>query len=89
MTVATETVIDPVLDDEHERFTHIVLEVWKLHDSDEIVPLGNSVVEGQVFGTTVTALCGRTWIPGRNPQRYPLCAECRDIAAERGWQVPA
>lgn len=74
-------------DGDRERFTHIVLEGFKL-DRDEFVSTGHSVVDGMVNATPVKALCGKTWVPGRDPAKYPVCPTCREIAASRGWKVP-
>jgi hypothetical protein len=74
--VESEVVQDTV-DGDHDRMTHIVLE-----------HAGNSVVEGMVNQTPVRALCGKRWVPGRNPARYPLCPTCREIAASMGWRIP-
>ncbi len=52
------------------------------------VRLGNSVVEGMVNATPVRALCGKQWVPGRDPQKYPLCPSCVDIARSLGWSLP-
>lgn len=79
---------DPILDGDHERMTHIVLEGYH-PDEGEFVSTGPSVVEGMVNGTPVKALCGKIWVPGRDPKRYPLCPTCREIAEGMGWQVPA
>lgn len=79
---------DPALDGDHERMTHIVLEGVKVSE-DDFVAAGPSVVEGMVNGTAVKALCGKIWVPGRDPKRYPLCPTCKDIAEARGWRVPA
>lgn len=79
---------DPQLDGDHERMTHIVLEGVKVGEED-FVSMGNSVVEGMVNGTAVKALCGKVWVPGRDPKRYPLCPTCKDIAESMGWKVPA
>ena len=79
---------DPQLDGDHERMTHIVLEGFKPEKGD-YVAAGTSVVEGMVNGTAVKALCGKIWVPGRDPQRYPICPTCREIAEGRGWKVPA
>ena len=68
--------------------THIVLEGVK-RDDGEFVSAGPSVVEGMVNGTAVRALCGKVWVPGRNPHRYPLCLTCKDIAESMGWKIPA
>ena len=79
---------DPLLDGDHERMTHIVLEGYKPEDG-EFVSTGPSVVEGIVNGTPVRALCGKVWVPGRDPRRYPVCPTCREIAEGMGWRVPA
>jgi hypothetical protein len=52
-------------DGDHERFAHYV-------DKDKIV-------ESAVTGTPVVALCGKVWVPSRDPQRYPVCPTCREI----------
>ncbi|MDE3065303.1 MAG: DUF3039 domain-containing protein [Acidobacteriota bacterium] len=41
-----------------------------------------------VNATPVRALCGKVWVPGRDPSRYPLCPTCREIAAALGWSLP-
>ena len=73
---------------DHERFKHLVLEGYTPKDG-EFVALGNSVVEGMVNATPVRALCGKLWVPGRDPQKYPLCPTCKDIAESIGWSVPS
>jgi hypothetical protein len=42
-----------------------------------------------VTATPVVALCGKTWVPDRDPHRYPLCPTCREIADSLGWRVPS
>lgn len=79
---------DPMLDGDHERMSHIVLEGWTPKKGD-FVAAGPSVVEGMVNGTAVKALCGKIWVPGRDPKRYQLCPTCKEIAEARGWKVPA
>ena len=79
---------DPALDGDHERMAHIVLEGVTTQEG-EFVPAGNSVVEGMVNGTAVKALCGKIWVPGRDPKKYPLCPTCKDIAESMGWKVPS
>jgi hypothetical protein len=37
------------------------------------------VTEGYVMGTPVLALCGKVFIPYRDPLKYPVCKECEDI----------
>ena len=79
---------DPALDGDHERMAHIVLE-GVTSDDGEFVSAGPSVVEGIVNGTAVRALCGKVWVPSRDPKRYPMCPTCREIAESRGWAVPS
>jgi hypothetical protein len=80
---------DEVLDEgDHERMTHIVLEGYTPEEGD-YVSVGTNVVEGMVNGTPVKALCGKVWVPGRDPRRYPICPTCKEIAAGMGWSIPA
>lgn len=34
------------------------------------------VLEARIYGTPVTALCGVSWVPSRDPMKLPLCKEC-------------
>jgi hypothetical protein len=78
----------PALDEgDHERFTHIVLEGYTPKKGD-FVALGNSVVEGMINATPVRALCGKQWVPGRDPKKYPVCPTCKEVAEKMGWSVP-
>lgn len=57
---------DLSLDDgDHERFAHYVRK-------DEIT-------RSAVTGKPVTALCGKKWVPSRDPERFPVCPECKSI----------
>ena len=65
-TTDTETIVKPTVDDgDHDRFSHYV-------KKDEILP---STIEG----TPVKALCGKVWVPTRDPKRYPVCPTCKEI----------
>ncbi len=63
----TVPVEDPVEPGDHERFSHYV-EKEKL-------------TEAMVLGTPVVALCGKVWVPSRDPERFPVCPECKDTWA--------
>ncbi len=78
----------PDVDGDHERMARIVLEGMDQEDG-EFVPAGPTVVEGVVMGTPVKALCGKIWVPSRDPKRYPVCPTCKEIAEQMGWSVPA
>lgn len=54
-------------DGDHERFAHYVEKA--------------KIVESAVTGTPVKALCGKVWIPHRDPSRFPVCPECQAIHA--------
>ena len=50
---------------DHERFSHYVPK--------------DKHTEAMVKGTPVVALCGKVWVPSRDPQRFPVCPDCKDI----------
>ena len=61
-----QTRIDPkVSDGDHERFAHYVKK--------------SEIVRSNVEGVEVEALCGKRWIPNRDPNRYPVCPTCKEI----------
>ncbi|PVE17899.1 MULTISPECIES: DUF3039 domain-containing protein [Arthrobacter] len=37
------------------------------------------IMESALSGDPVIALCGKVWTPGRDPQKFPVCPECKDI----------
>ena len=87
-TTVAPTRPDAALDEgDHERMTHLVLEGFR-RKRGKFLPLGTNVVESMVTGTPVRALCGKVWVPNRDPSHYPLCPTCREIAEARGWKVP-
>lgn len=50
---------------DHERFSHFVRK--------------EKIVESAVTGEPVIALCGKVWVPSRDPQKYPVCPDCQAI----------
>jgi hypothetical protein len=68
MTEAFPTKSEPRLadgDGSHDRFAHYVRRA--------------DIVRSNVEGMPVVALCGKKWIPNRDPDRYPICPACREI----------
>ena len=62
----TETVVEPTVDDgDHDRFAHFARKT--------------DIVKSAVTGKPIVALCGKVWVPNRNPDRYPVCPTCREI----------
>jgi hypothetical protein len=50
---------------DHERFSHYV-------DKSKLT-------EAYVVGTPVIALCGKVWVPSRDPSKFPICPECKRL----------
>lgn len=50
---------------DHERFAHYVQK--------------DKIVESAVMGAPVVALCGKVWIPNRDPGKFPVCPQCKAI----------
>ena len=80
--VIVETNLAPYEDDgsNSENFTHIInppnnTHIWRPGMSSQDV-----VDVARFRGLTVTALCGKTWVPKRNPEKHPACDTCMDVA---------
>lgn len=50
---------------DHERYAHYVQK--------------DKIMESALTGNPVIALCGKVWIPGRDPQKFPVCPDCKKI----------
>jgi hypothetical protein len=50
---------------DHDRFAHYVRK--------------EKIVESAVMGSAVRALCGKVWVPGRDPSKYPVCPDCLKV----------
>lgn len=50
---------------DHERFAHYVRK--------------EKILESAMSGDPVKALCGKIWVPGRDPDRFPVCPTCKEI----------
>lgn len=37
------------------------------------------IIAGGLDGIEITALCGRKFRPRRNPEKYPVCPDCKEI----------
>ncbi|MDO5699241.1 MAG: DUF3039 domain-containing protein [Dermatophilus congolensis] len=63
---STSTDTDYRLDEgDHERFAHYVRK--------------EKIMESALSGEPVVALCGKVWVPGRDPNRFPVCPMCKEI----------
>ena len=54
-------------DGDQDRFSHYVPK--------------DKLMAAMVNGTPVVALCGKVWVPSRNPDKFPVCPECKEIWA--------
>ena len=63
MLLDRETVEQPVEPGDHERFAHYVRK--------------EKILESALSGESVVALCGKVWVPSRDPERFPVCPECK------------
>ncbi|MEJ6543725.1 DUF3039 domain-containing protein [Brachybacterium paraconglomeratum] len=52
-------------DGDHDRFAHYVRK--------------DKITQAALGGSPVIALCGKVWVPGRDPEKYPVCPECKEI----------
>jgi hypothetical protein len=50
---------------DHERFSHYVKK--------------DRIIESAVMGSAVVALCGKVWVPNRDPEKFPVCPDCKKI----------
>jgi hypothetical protein len=49
---------------DHDRFKHYVPK--------------DQLTDAHVFGTPLTALCGKKWVPSADPDRFPICPACKE-----------
>ncbi len=56
-----------VEDGDHDRFSHYVKK--------------GKILESAVSGKAVRALCGKKWVPTRDPEKFPICPVCKEIFA--------
>lgn len=72
-TTKTVETLDPVIaperpdtdDGDHDRFSHYCKKA--------------DIVRAHVTGEAITALCGKKWVPTRDPSRFPVCPSCKEL----------
>jgi hypothetical protein len=63
----------PVSDDgDHDRFAHYARK--------------DDVTRAYVTGEAIVALCGKKWVPTRDPKGYPICPTCKE-RKDAGWSL--
>ena len=65
--ILIEEDLDSALGDpgDHDRFSHYVKK--------------KKIMPSAIDGTPLEALCGKKWVPSRDPEKYPVCPECKEI----------
>lgn len=53
---------------DHDRYAHWCRKV--------------DITRANITGQPAVALCGKRWVPNRDPDRYPVCPDCRRIYDE-------
>jgi len=66
-------VVDPTEEDEEPEAAHIVTQ--------------RDLIHSQITGQPIRALCGKLWVPKRNPDDYPMCPACVKILNRLGPPV--
>ncbi|MDA8862857.1 DUF3039 domain-containing protein [Pontimonas sp.] len=56
---------EQVEDGDHDRYSHYVKK--------------DKILTSALSGKPVIALCGKVWVPGRDPEKFPVCPTCKDI----------
>lgn len=69
-TLTEERVDTDNSDGDHEKFAHYVKK--------------DTILESAVTGKPVIALCGKVWVPNRDPARFPICPDCQRIYDQLG-----
>jgi hypothetical protein len=64
-TIEREETRELVEPGDAERFAHYVRK--------------EKITESAVTGEPVIALCGKVWVPGRDPKKFPVCPACKEI----------
>jgi hypothetical protein len=64
-TIEREEQLQEVEPGDRERFAHYVRK--------------EKIMESALTGEPVIALCGKVWVPGRDPNKFPVCPDCKDI----------
>ena len=57
-------------DGDHDRFAHYVSK--------------EDAMKAYVEGVQVTALCGKKWVPSRDPEKFPTCPTCKGLFQQGG-----
>lgn len=63
--IEREETLSTVEPGDHERYAHYVRK--------------DKIMSSALSGEPVIALCGKVWVPGRDPNKFPVCPACKEI----------
>lgn len=63
-TLAPSATADTTTGDDNEPVAHLVPK--------------DQLADALVFGTPIVALCGKRWVPSRDPEGKPKCGPCHE-----------
>lgn len=52
---------------DHDRFSHYVSK--------------EDIIKSSTTGAAVFAICGKKWVPNRNPENFSVCSKCKEVYA--------
>jgi hypothetical protein len=81
-TTSSPQLTDPLLEREPPQVSHIVGPDYD--DDGNKIQGAAKVTQAIINGTPVTALCGYTWVPSRDPKKLPICEACKAIVGRTG-----
>lgn len=58
-------------DGDHDKFAHYA-------EKDEIT-------KAFVDGIPIVAICGKVWVPTRDPSGFPICPKCKEMFDQLSW----
>lgn len=73
MSTQLDEQTETILETSEPILTHII------DRGDDERSAATLILEARVNGTPLTALCGHTWVPERDPMKYPICDKCVEI----------
>jgi hypothetical protein len=56
---------------DHDKFAHYA-------EKDEIT-------KAFVDGIPIVAICGKVWVPTRDPSGFPICPKCKEMFDQLSW----
>lgn len=81
LTPDSNTIVETRTSDTPEESSHIVM--LPPNNKTDATPQAY-VLRARIEGFPVTALCGYTWVPEKNPAPLPVCSRCLEIYQQPG-----